>query len=423
MEGSNFVPVKIVASFPVFIHLNSHSLPARAVFHLQRGRSISTSDAEIIKIKPNHGSLLLQRSETPDDVLSAFLKEEGISKDDDPKNDDDTNEDDLQKGEGSETNEDDVHQGKGHEHPRDEDGRRTEHGKKKQLRRHVSHGYHLVEGKMKHGMEDYLVAKRKEIDGHELGLYAIFDGHSGRDVAEYLQDHLFDNILNEVPLPRFDFHVYGSALNKIFSQLIMFYHLIHEQPDFWSNPKSAVKRAYEATDNEILENVVGSRGGSTAVTAIIINTEKLVVANVGDSRAVICKNERVKFGLRFMCTGNVPRVDGQLAMTRAFGDERLKDHITAEPDIVIERIEEDTEFIILASDGLWKVMSNQEAVDCIQELRDGQEAAEELIKEALLRESKDDISCVSCDVRLMTMTSVIMLDVSLSLIPILLRSE
>ncbi|KAL0321414.1 UNVERIFIED_CONTAM: putative protein phosphatase 2C 28 [Sesamum radiatum] len=347
---------------------------------VKRGRSVSNSDSEIIKIKPNHGALLLQRSGTPDDVLAALLKEEGISKDDDAKIDDDTNEEDLQKGEGSETNEDDVHEGKGHEDTRDEDGRRTEHGKTKQLRRHVSHGYHLVEGKMKHGMEDYLVAKRKEMDGLELGLYAIFDGHSGHEVAEYLQDHLFDNILN--------------------------------QPDFWSNPKSVVKRAYEATDNEILENVVGSRGGSTAVTAILINTEKLVVANVGDSRAVICKNgtgkqitvdhdplkERglveSKGGFVSKKPGNVPRVDGQLAMTRAFGDERLKDHITAEPDIVIEKIEEDTEFIILASDGLWKVMSNQEAVECIQELRDGQEAAEKLIKEAVLRESKDDISCV-----------------------------
>lgn len=53
--------------------------------------------------------------------------------------------------------------------------------------------------------------------------------------------------------------------------------------------------------------------------------------------------------------GNVPRVDGQLAMTRAFGDGKLKEHITAEPDVTIRKIHEDTEFIILASDGLWKV--------------------------------------------------------------------
>lgn len=32
------------------------------------------------------------------------------------------------------------------------------------------------------------------------------------------------------------------------------------------------------------------KGGSTAVTAILINCEKLVVANIGDSRAVLCKN-------------------------------------------------------------------------------------------------------------------------------------
>ena len=56
-----------------------------------------------------------------------------------------------------------------------------------------------------------------------------------------------------------------------------------------------------------------------------------------------------------MQLGNVPRVDGQLSMTRAFGDAKLKEHITAEPDVMIQKIDEDTEFIILASNGLCKV--------------------------------------------------------------------
>lgn len=51
-----------------------------------------------------------------------------------------------------------------------------------------------------------------------------------------------------------------------------------------------------------------------------------------------------------MGLGNVPRVDGQLAMARAFGDERLKEHITSEPDIFVEAIDANTDFIILASD-------------------------------------------------------------------------
>ncbi|KAJ6950907.1 hypothetical protein NC651_004550 [Populus alba x Populus x berolinensis] len=42
-------------------------------------------------------------------------------------------------------------------------------------------------------------------------------------------------------------------------------------------------------------------------------------------------------------------------MARAFGDGRLKEHITSEPDIMIEHIDEDTGFITLGSDGLLKV--------------------------------------------------------------------
>ncbi|KAF1876429.1 hypothetical protein Lal_00029777, partial [Lupinus albus] len=248
--------------------------------------------------------------------------------------------------------------------------------------RQFSHGCYSVKGKMEHGMEDYIFAQHNNLNGYDLGLYAIFDGHSGHDVAKYLQSHLFENIVNE--------------------------------PDFWENPVHAIKRACKATDDEILENIADSRGGSTAVAAILINGVKLVVANVGDSRAIACKNGVAKpltvdhepekerdlvesrggFVVTMPGLGNVPRVDGVLAMTRAFGDGRLKDHITAEPDVTIQKIEEDTEFIILASDGLWKVMTNQEACDCIKDVDDAYKASKKLVKEAKSMGSYDDISCV-----------------------------
>lgn len=114
-----------------------------------------------------------------------------------------------------ELNDDSVDNGEGDEQSRGKDVRRNGRGKRKQPKRHVSHGYHLVEGKMKHGMEDYLVASRKKTSGHELGLYGIFDGHSGNKVAEYLADHLFDNILNEV-LVKFDVNFCGFILITIF---------------------------------------------------------------------------------------------------------------------------------------------------------------------------------------------------------------
>lgn len=56
--------------------------------------------------------------------------------------------------------------------------------------------------------------------------------------------------------------------------------------------------------------------------------------------------------------GDVPRVDGQLAVARAFGDKSLKVHLSATPDIKELDIDEETELLILASDGLWKVRTS-----------------------------------------------------------------
>ncbi|KAA8526352.1 hypothetical protein F0562_008445 [Nyssa sinensis] len=247
--------------------------------------------------------------------------------------------------------------------------------------KHVSHGFHLMKGKSNHDMEDYLVSELKKVDNHELGLFAIFDGHMGHDVAIYLQSHLFDNILKE--------------------------------HDFWVNTESAIRRAYRTTDAAILERSVSlGKGGSTAVTAILIDAHKLVVANVGDSRAVIFKKGvakqlsvdhepsrekniiESKGGFVSNLPGDVPRVDGQLAVARAFGDKSLKRHLSSEPDITVEMIDDESEFVILASDGLWKVMSNEEAVDCIKNIKEAHSAAKHLIDEALSRKSRDDISCI-----------------------------
>ncbi|XP_004488738.1 probable protein phosphatase 2C 39 [Cicer arietinum] len=252
---------------------------------------------------------------------------------------------------------------------------------KSKMSKHITHGFHLVKGRSYHAMEDYLVARFKQIDNNELGLFAIFDGHAGHNVPNYLQSHLFDNILKE--------------------------------PDFWKEPVNSVKKAYSITDSSILEKSGElGRGGSTAVTAILINGQKLIVANIGDSRAVLSKkgvakqlsvdhepiteHEDIKnrggFVSRF--PGDVPRVDGRLAVSRAFGDKSLKKHLSSEPHVTVEKINDDAEFVILASDGLWKVMSNQEAVNTIKDIKDARSSAKRLTEEAVNRKSSDDISCI-----------------------------
>ncbi|MED6125439.1 hypothetical protein PIB30_068588 [Stylosanthes scabra] len=252
---------------------------------------------------------------------------------------------------------------------------------KSKMSKHITHGFHLVKGRSDHAMEDYLVAQFKQVEDHELGLFAIFDGHSGHSVPDYLRSHLFDNIINE--------------------------------PDFWTDPANAVKRAYSVTDSTILEKSGElGRGGSTAVTAILINCQKLIVANIGDSRAVLSVNGEAKQlsvdhepntewediknrgGFVSNFPGDVPRVDGQLAVSRAFGDKSLKKHLSSDPYVTVELIGDGAEFIILASDGLWKVMSNQEAVDAIKDIKDARSAAKHLTEAAVNRKSSDDISCV-----------------------------
>lgn len=243
------------------------------------------------------------------------------------------------------------------------------------------YGFSLVKGKANHPMEDYHVAKFITVHGRELGLFAIYDGHLGDSVPAYLQKHLFPNILKD--------------------------------EEFWSNPRSSIFKAYEKTDQAILSHSPDlGRGGSTAVTAILINGQKLWVANVGDSRAVLSKRgqevqmsidhepntERGSIedrgGFVSNMPGDVARVNGQLAVSRAFGDKNLKTHLRSDPDIKNHDVDFETELLILASDGLWKVMTNQEAVDIARKTKDPQRAAKQLAAEALKRESKDDISII-----------------------------
>uniref|UniRef100_A0A5B6ZL91 protein-serine/threonine phosphatase n=1 Tax=Davidia involucrata TaxID=16924 RepID=A0A5B6ZL91_DAVIN len=245
----------------------------------------------------------------------------------------------------------------------------------------IKYGYSLLKGKANHPMEDYHVAKFVQYQGRELGLFAIYDGHLGDSVPAYLQKHLFSNILKE--------------------------------EEFWTDPNRSISKAYERTDQAILSHSPDlGRGGSTAVTAIIINGRKLWVANVGDSRAVLSRGGQAiqmsidhepntergsienRGGFVSNMPGDVARVNGQLAVSRAFGDKNLKSHLRSDPDVTNADIDVDIDLLILASDGLWKVMSNQEAVDIAKKIKDPQKAAKQLAAEAVNRESKDDISCI-----------------------------
>ncbi|CAI0399968.1 unnamed protein product, partial [Linum tenue] len=90
------------------------------------------------------------------------------------------------------------------------------------------------------------------------------------------------------------------------------------------------------------------------------------------------------------------RIQGSLAVSRGIGDGHLKQWVIAEPETRILRIQPEIEFVILASDGLWDKVSNQEAVDVAKALMESQQpplmACKKLAELAASRGSSDDIS-------------------------------
>ena len=99
------------------------------------------------------------------------------------------------------------------------------------------------------------------------------------------------------------------------------------------------------------------------------------------------------------------RVQGSLAVSRAIGDSHKKEWVTAEPDTRQIEITSNCEFLILASDGLWDKVSNQEAVDiarrfCIENQSGGPIAAcKQLVELAVTRKSHDDVSVMIVQLR------------------------
>lgn len=153
--------------------------------------------------------------------------------------------------------------------------------------------------------------------------------------------------------------------------------------------------------------------GCTATAALIIK-DKLYVAHVGDSRAVLSENKkavvltedhkpnRVDERKRIEDVGGTVihagtwRVGGVLAVSRSFGNRLLKRFIVAHPEIRQDRLHVKSDCLIVASDGLWDVFTNQEAVDEALKHTDPQEAAHSLIQMAYDKGSFDNISCIVC---------------------------
>jgi protein phosphatase 1L len=241
-------------------------------------------------------------------------------------------------------------------------------------------GFSSFRGK-RASMEDFYDIKTSKIDGKPICMFGIFDGHGGSRAAEYLKQHLFDNLM--------------------------------KHPQFLADTKLAISETYQLTDANFLDSEKDTfrDDGSTASTAVLVGNH-LYVANVGDSRTILSKagqaiplsedhkpnrsdeRKRIESAGGIVMWAGTWRVGGVLAMSRAFGNRMLKQFVVAEPEIQDLELDEDFELLVLASDGLWDVVPNEDAVTLAQSEEDLETAARKLTEAAFTRGSADNITCI-----------------------------
>ncbi|KAE8700382.1 Protein phosphatase 2C 77 [Hibiscus syriacus] len=250
--------------------------------------------------------------------------------------------------------------------------------------------------------------------------FGVYDGHGGSQVANYCRERLHFALAQEIESVSNASITYGCQ-------------------ELW---KKAFTNCFLKVDAEIggkadQEPVAPETVGSTAVVALICSSH-IIVANCGDSRAVLCRGkepmalsvdhkpnredeyERIEAAGGKVIQWNGHRVFGVLAMSRSIGDRYFKPWIIPDPEVMfVPRVKED-ECLILASDGLWDVMTNEEACDLARRRilqwhkKNGatlasergetidpaaQSAAEYLSNRALQKGSKDNITVLVVDLK------------------------
>eukprot|EP00992_Anisonema_acinus_P001161 TRINITY_DN10397_c0_g1_i1.p1 TRINITY_DN10397_c0_g1~~TRINITY_DN10397_c0_g1_i1.p1 ORF type:complete len:295 (+),score=38.11 TRINITY_DN10397_c0_g1_i1:63-947(+) len=212
------------------------------------------------------------------------------------------------------------------------------------------------------GMEDaHTCSLQLEGAPDGVSFFAVFDGHCGANIAKYCGEHVQSRLASD---PAFAAGNYSQAICN----------------------------AFLGVDEDLLADQAlrGDGSGCTAVTALVTSTQ-IFCGNAGDSRCVLCRDgkavplsqdhkptndtelRRIQKAGGFVSAG---RVNGNLALSRAIGDFEFKQNkslpaaeqaITALPDVVTHNLTTQDEFLILACDGIWDVMSNEEVVNFVRQ--------------------------------------------------------
>ncbi|KAI4380774.1 hypothetical protein MLD38_006924 [Melastoma candidum] len=261
--------------------------------------------------------------------------------------------------------------------------------------------------------------------------FGVYDGHGGSQVADYCSRRIHTALVEEMETEKLNFcdqTVLGRGhLERAFSGCF-------QKVDA---EVGGVSRGEDGKRTHI-EAVTPDTVGSTAVIALICSTH-IIIANCGDSRAVLYRGKdsiplsvdhkpnRPDERERIEALGGKVihwlgyRVSGVLAMSRSIGDRHLKPSIIPDPEVLLLPRAREDECLILASDGLWDVISNEEACETARkrillwhkkngvaldasERGNGadpaaQAAADHLTRLAIQRGSRDNITVIVVDLK------------------------
>ncbi|POM63519.1 Serine/threonine protein Kinase [Phytophthora palmivora] len=322
-------------------------------------------------------------------------------------------------------------------------------------------GIALFQGRKKY-MEDFVLALseqqlqqkwRTECDGTKaLGfdLYAVVDGHLGSAAALFVVNNLprvlcrhfaaipkatedSTGIESKVP----DEAVNASAERELAEKFALRQTFLELHKGFLNSiDEVTFDGDLEPTDKFTNRTATVGEYFSGCTLTVVLHfrrDQRVVSANVGDSRALVWfpsvpeqpndasvvslsmdhwpndpgERSRIESSGGFVNFSGLWRVVGQLAVSRSLGDRHLRKFVTAEPSIFHTQLDKRSSngLVVVASDGLWETMSNDDVVRFLAEKRSGKvtrgdghvsldDLATELLTEGYVRGSLDNMAVV-----------------------------
>jgi serine/threonine protein phosphatase PrpC len=209
-------------------------------------------------------------------------------------------------------------------------------------------------------------------------IFGVFDGHGGKEVAMFVERHFCHELLKNS----------NFLSNRIEQGLRENFLHMDELILTKEGQKELTRIQKNLPDHAPINITIDSCAGCTAVVALIKN-RTLYVANAGDSRCVLAEDGKaiemshdhkpelpVEISRIDRAGGSVEdgRVMGNINLSRSIGDMEYKKNpslppeeqmITANPDLIVRQLTQKSDYLILACDGIWDILTCQECVDMV----------------------------------------------------------